>query len=301
MPAEGGPVKAISGREVGSIFQARMISRMTYRPGSQQIFDIVTVEDKRGAISRDCVVDAGAYQYFIADDGFFVWNGTNSAPIGDGRVNRWFFNKLEYTQREKIAGAVDFVNGCVHWAFPTSSSGLLDEIITYSYRDNKFTHTTISLEYLFSSAESRITLDELTDPLEIYTETFDGPAYRSGGKPQLAAFNTSHGYGLFSDPPMAAVIETGEFSGPDGRRVFVNAARPLVDITSPIITMQTAGRDQIIGQAQVFSAPVAQELDGLCPVLNDLRYMRFRVNIPAGSSWRHAMGVEVYRKATGKF
>jgi hypothetical protein len=300
MPPEGGPVVAISGREVGTIFQERMISRATYR-GLPDVFDITIAEDKRGCIARDSVVDVGAFQFFIAEDGFFVWNGTNSAPIGDSRINRYFFNRLQYSKRSKIVGAADFANGCVHWAFPISASGSLDEIITYSYRDNRFAHSIQTLEYLFSASNSNITLDELTDPLESYTESFDGPAYVQGARPRLAAFNATHNYGLFSGSPMAATLDTGEFSGPNGRRVFVNGVRPLVDITSPIITVQTIGRDQIIGQGEVFSAPVPQELDGICPVINDLRYMRFRVNIPVGASWKHAMGVEIYRKATGKF
>jgi hypothetical protein len=300
MPAEGGGVVAISGRDVGTIFQRRMISRATYR-GPPEIFDIVTVEDKRGAIARDCIVDVGAFQFYIAEDGFFIWNGTNSTPIGDARVNRYFFNQLQYSQRSKICGAVDFLNGCVMWGFPTDDSGILNEVIIYSYRENKWTHSIQTLEYLFNSAASNTTLEELTDPLETYIESFDSGFYRQGGQTHIAGFNDDHTYGLFTGLPLPATFETGENTGPDGRRVFINNVRPLIDLASPAATVQIITRDQFVGQPEQFTDFIPQELDGQCPVIADGRYVRIRVNVPIDTAWLHAMGVEVSRKAAGVF
>lgn len=300
MPTAGGEVVAINGRERGTIYQRRMISVATYR-GLPSVFDIVVAEDKRGAIARDCVVDVGAVQYFIADDGFFIFNGVNSSPIGDAKVNRYFFNRLQYTRRHRIVGAHDPEHGCVHWAFPTTSNGPCNEIITYSYRENRFTHTEIDVETIFTSALSNITVEELTDPLESYTESFDSETYRRGGRQRLAGFNSAHTYGLFDGAAMAATLETGDYSAPDGRRIFVNDARPLVDIIAPSITMRAAMRDQLIGEPIVFGDAINQEIDGRCPIINDARYMRFRVDIPANVSWQHATGVEINRRGGGSF
>lgn len=300
LPPEGGPVVAISGREYGTIFQARMISRATYR-GPPNIFDIVQVEDKHGAIARDCVVDVGPFQFFIAEDGFRYWNGTNSVAIGDAKVNSYFFGRLSYANRNRIVGAVDLDNGCVLWAFPTDVSGILNEIIIYSYRENRFAHSIQTLEYLLSSAASNITVEDLTDPVESYALSFDDPFFRSGGRTRLAAFNTNHAYGLFTGTPMASVMDTGEYSGPDGRRVLVANSRPLVDLISPVATIQPLMRDQFIGQPLVFGIVAAQEDDGTCPILADARYMRFRMSLPAGVSWKHATGVQIMRKAAGVF
>lgn len=300
MPSEGGPVIAINGREVATIYQARSISRASYR-GPPNIFDIVTVEDKRGAIARDCVVDVGAFQTFIAEDGFFIWNGVNSQPIGDTKVNRWFFNRLQYNRRSRIVGAPDFVNGCVHWAFPSATSGPCNEIITWSYRENRFSHTELDVEHLFSSALSNITAEELTEPFEDYDVSFDSEFYRVGGRQRLAGFNDAHAYGLFDGAALEATMETGEYSAPGGRRIFVDDARPIVDVPSELITMRVAKRDQFIGGSLVYSDPIAQEFDGRCPIIDDARYMRFRVEIPAAVPWQHATGVELARRAGGKF
>lgn len=300
MPAEGGPVIAINGREVATIFQARMISRATYR-GLPAVFDFAVVEDKRGALSRDCIVDIGAFQMFIAEDGFFIWNGTNATPIGDGRVNRYFFNRLEYSMRSRICGAVDFANGCVIWAFPTDSSGILTELIIYSYRENRWSHSVQTLEFLFNSAASNLSAEDLVLPAEDYDISFDDASFLSGGRSRLAAFDDAHTYGLFTGPNMAVILDTGEFSGPKNRRAFTASVRPNVDLAIPVATVQLAMRDQMIGQPIVFSDAVAQEIDGQCPILGDARFMRYRVNLPAGVAWQHATGVDVMRKATGIF
>lgn len=300
MPTAGGPVRAISGREYGTIYQERMISRATYR-GLPDVFDIATVEDKRGCIARDSIVDVGAVQFGIAEDGFFMWNGTNTSLLGTNAVNRYFFNRLQYGQRARIVGAPDLVNGCVMWAFPTDSSGLLNEMVIYSYKEDRWAHSIQTLEFLFESYKSNVLLEELTDPLETYTESFDSDIYRSGGRTSLAAFSDNHAYGLFSGAPMAATLDTAESTGPDGRRVFVNAVRPLVDLASPQATVQPIFRDQMIGEPPTYGTPIAQEIDGQCPVLSDGRYTRFRVNIPVDATWRHAIGVEVSRKISGVF
>jgi hypothetical protein len=300
MPPEGGSITAIVGRDIATIFQARMISQARY-VGLPDVFEISHVETKRGAISRDAVIDLGVFKFFIAEDGFYVWNGTNATPIGDGKVNKYFFGKLDWSMRNRISGAVDFINGCVMWAFPTDASGTLSEIIIYSYRDNKWAHSIQTLDVLFNSAKSNISLEDLTDPLESYTYSFDDPILRQGGRSELAAFNSTHSLGSFTGLPMAAIIDTGEFSGPNSRRVFTNGVRPIVDLATPEATIEVAMRDQMIGQPVIFEGPVAQEIDGICPILADARYMRFRLNLPIGASWKHAVGVEVARKAGGEF
>lgn len=299
MPSEGGPVIAITGRESGTIFQARTISRMNYE-GPPTIFSFETVEENRGAIARDAVVDLGQLVFFIADDGFFVWNGTNSTPIGDNKVNKYFFNKLNYPARSRIAAAADFNNKCIHWAFPTDDYQL-KEIITYSLKENRWSHAEMTLEWLFNSGLPSFSLDTLVGNLDTdFSVSFDDLIYRGGGHSILAAFDSAHKYGFFTGANLAVTIDTSEFSGPDGRRLDITNVRPLVDLTGRTATVQIATRDQLFGDPLVWSAAVGQELDGTCPVMADGRLARVRLNIPAGSFWLNAQGLEVWRKATGR-
>lgn len=298
MPAAGGEVIGIVGRDVGIIFQARGVSRMAYE-GLPSVFTIDTVENNRGALSRDCIVDIGPAIFYIADDGFFMYNGTNSVPIGDNKVNKYFFNRLKYQFRRRIVGAVDYVNGCIVWAFPTDISGDLTELIIFSYRENKWSHSIQTLEVLFSTGVSSTSLDDLLASLESYAASFDSAAYQSGGRPQLAAFDVNHTYGLFGGANLAATLDTGLYTGPGGRRVFVNQTRPNVDLAFPVATAQVMQRDQILGEPVSFGTAVGQEINGECPTIADARFVRFRVNLPVSAIWNHAIGIDIARKLTG--
>jgi hypothetical protein len=301
MPPEGGRVVAISGRTTMTIFQERKISFGRY-VNLPSVWDIETVEEDVGCLARDSVVSVGAYKLFIAEDGFRVWNGTNSQQIGNGKVDKYFYNRLQYSRRGRIVGAVDTINGCVVWAFPTSSDGALNELIIYSIRDNKWSHSIQTIEYLLSSAVSTTTTEDLLGFTDDYPNSYvDDPAWVAGGRRLLAAFNQLHNYGLYSGVPMQAVIDTGEFSGPNSRRVFANLARPLVDLTAPVATVQPYGRDQFEGDTLIAGTAVQQEIDGNCPILFDARYMRFRTTIPAGSNWSRFRGIEISRKSGGQF
>lgn len=299
MPVEGGAVIGITGREFGTVFQEHSISRMTY-VGLPSVFEIETAEENRGAICTNGIVDIGALVFFIAEDGFFVWNGTNTTPIGSNKVNRYFFTRLNYTERRRIVGAVDYANECIRWAFPVGAGTALTEQIIYSYKDGRWSHATITVEYLLASYFLPASLDDLHGNLDAdYPLSFDDPSYQ-GGKGVFAAFDSTHNYGSFTGAALAATLDTAEASGPNGRRVFVNAARPLVDVATNVCTMQAAMRDQLIGEGIAYSAATTQEITGECPIGADARYMRFRVNIPAAAAWSHALGVEVWRKATGR-
>lgn len=301
MPSEGGAVIAIVGRRsYANVYQSRSISRASY-VGLPTVFDIETVEHQRGALARDAVVSIGALDFFPAEDGFYIFNGINTSPIGNNKVDRYFLKQLAYSARSRMVGAVDFANSCIVWAFPTDSSGNLNELIIYSYRENRWTHSIQTLEYLFTSGVSSAVLDDLLGDLDLdYPISFDDSSYR-GGRPFLTAFNLNHNYGLFNGAAMAATIDTGEYEGPEGRRIFVNCVRPDVDMPFPTATIQVAQRDQLIGDPLNFTAAVAQEASGECPIMAEARLLRFRMSLPAGAAWRHATGVDVMRKATGKF
>jgi hypothetical protein len=102
---------------------------------------------------------------------------------------------------------------------------------------------------------------------------------------------------------MSATIDTGEFSGPNGTRVYVSNARPLVDLSSYDAVMSAITRDQLLGDPVTYGVAVAQEVNGDCPLLAEARHIRFRTLIPNDTNWRHMRGVSIERKskAGGKF
>lgn len=299
MPSEGGDVVAITGREYGTVFQERCISRMTYT-GLPNVFDIQTVEEERGAISTNSVVDIGAFVFFIAQDGFFMWNGTNTTPISDNKVTRYFFSKLNYAARDLIVGAVDLVNKCIVWAYPTGAGTTLNELLIYSYKENRFSRSNKVVEWIMNGYTLDSSLDDMTGDLEVdYPISFDSDEY-AGRRPYFAGFDATHTFGVFNGAALAATADTAVFTGPQGTRVDVNNTRPLVDVSATVATVQPISADQLIGGALVYGDITAQEITGECPVMASGRYIRFRIAIPAGAAWKHLRGIEISRKAVGR-
>lgn len=300
MPAEGGDVRGIIGREFGTIFQERMIRRMSY-VGGETIFEFETVETGRGSITGPAgIIDAGDVVYFIDEDGFYAWNGVNSIPIGDNQVNKWFFSQLNYAQRARIVGALNTVDQTVTWAFPLTGSSVLTDEIIYCYKEKRWSRAQKTVEYLMSAYDLPTSLDDLTGNLDTdYSLSFDDPSYK-GGRLRLAGFNSAHAYGTFTGSPLAAILDSSDSTSPDGSRVLVNSVRPIVDLSAAVATIQIGRRDQLIGGALTYGTAEPQENNGECSCIGEGRYVRFRMNIPAGTTWSHAAGVQVWRKALGR-
>lgn len=284
MPSEGGPVVGISGREFGTVFQTKSISRMTYI-GLPTVFKIETVEEERGALCVGGIVDVGTAIFYLANDGFFVWNGVNSTPIADNKVNRYFFSRLNYAARGRVVGSWDAENQCIRWAFPVGSSTDLTEVMIFSYKENNWTHAFDNLEYLVSQS---LVVPTTVDPTAV-------------SRPALSGFNNAHSYGPFSGPSLEAIIDTAEASAPGGSRIYVACVRPLVDVAAPVAKVKIAKREQFMGENLIYGDAIAQEDNGECAVMTDGRYMRFRMILPAAAAWQHAAGMEVWRKPTGRF
>lgn len=295
MPAEGGAVIGIAGREFGTVFQERIISRMTY-VGLPAVFEIVTVEEGRGAMSVAGIIDVGAVIFFVSEDGFFQWNGVNSKPISSNKVNRYFFGRLNYGARGRIVGALDAENECIRWAFPVGTGTVLSEQLIYSYKENRWTHALVDTDYLMSASILGTSLDDLHDNLDNdYPISFDDPRY-SRGRELLAGFDDNHNFGYFRGKALAPVLETAEATGEQGRRIWVASARPLVDATYGIASIRVGRRDQLVGEPLTYGPKVLQESNGECPVLEEARFMRFKLEVREGEAWQHAQGVEIWRK-----
>jgi hypothetical protein len=295
MPDQGGPVIAITGREYGTIYQRKIISRMTY-VGPPNVFTFEVVEQQRGAISSGAVCNAGNADFFIADDGVFVWNGAGTSPIGEGRINRWLRSRLDYSRADAIVSAYDPQNNCVRWGIPEIAQPNIVTELVYSIGQNQFTVVNTPIEALATSLTFPTPLEAMPTP-DTFGGSFDDPAY-AGGAPILAAIDTSHVYGTFSGQVLAATLTTGDYQSQSGSRSLVTGVRPLVDTGNAMVTV--GERNSAPGEPVVWGSAVSVNAIGIAPQRVDGRYLRYRLNMPAGDGWRTAVGIEVSLKTTGR-
>jgi hypothetical protein len=298
MPDDGGVVQGIVGREFGTIFQRYAISRMTY-VGPPTIFQFDVVERKRGAISMGSIIDAGLLAAYIADDGFFLWDGTSSTPIGSQRVNEYFRTRLYTGFEEKIVGSFDPLTASLSWAYPTTSDGILNERLFYSLTENRWSRSDLSGSWFMSGFDTGSTLEQLDSfgTLDSLPFSLDDPTL-FGGRARSVGFDTDGFYGPLNGDTLAATLETGDWQSAPGKRSFVNAVRPQIDADQ--VTCAVGARQQSLYDPLGYTPDSPKVLDGRCPLRSSGRFMRFRMNVPGMQTWRRTTGIEASVAGEGR-
>ena len=297
----GGWVQAILGAIGGAdaaIFCEGSVYRAQYE-GSPNIFRFDEVERARGTPAPGSVVGNGAVAAYLAEDGFYAFNGASSTPIGARKVDKWFWGKVDQNALDLVASTVDPINKLLIWAFPDGNAGrLCNNLLLWNWELNRWSHGEINLEMIFSARTEGYALeglDGVSASLDALPYSLDSRLW-TGGRLALSAFSTSHKMGFFTGDTLAATITTGEFDG-DGRRVFVTGVRPLIDGGSP--TVSIGGRESL-AESVIYGAATAQGVDGVCSQRVSARYARAQLQTQAGASWTHAQGVEPAFRLEGR-
>lgn len=298
--ATGHRVMAITGAVGGAdgmILCESAIWRVQYE-GPPTILGFYEVERAKGCIARRSVVNTGALVFYLGEDGFYRSNGAVSEPIGNERVDRWFFSRVDKAKLELVSAAVDVFNKVVVWAFPSvGGNGVPDTLLVYNWAVNRWSWASAECELVFGSYSPGYTLEDLNalGPLDGLPWSLDSAAW-VGGRLLLSAFDHSHTFANFAGPNMPAVLDTKERSL-GGGRVFVRGVRPLVE--GAAATASLLHRSDLVAAPTVIG-PRTLGITGVCPFRLDTRYARVRVEIAAGSDWTHATGVEIDAEARGR-
>ena len=122
----------------GAVFFERGVQRMIYQ-GPPAIFGFYPAEGVRGCNASNSIVQVGPVVYYLGEDGFYVFDGTSSQPIGAQRVDKWFFGNVDQTHIDKVIGAVDAINKIVFWVYPSigSTDGVCDQVLLYNWAINR--------------------------------------------------------------------------------------------------------------------------------------------------------------------
>lgn len=294
----GGPVQKIVGGEYGVVVQRRAIVRMSYE-GSPTVFRFDEVDRNRGAISAGAVTSLGSVVFFIADDGFYAFDGSTSTPIGKGKVDATFLADLDPAHLDRISATVDPINAVVFWAYPGAgnNNGTPNKLIIFDWPSGKWARAEIETEYLFrgiAAGYSLEGLDSISGSLDALPASLDDPLWK-GGALLPAAFTSAHLLAYFTGEPMDATVETGEVQMFEGKRAFVRALRPFVGGTGTI-TIRIGSRDR---QTDPVSWGPGTGLNALgnAEMRASARYQRARVVISGG--FDHAIGIDAEVRPEG--
>jgi hypothetical protein len=213
-----GWVKQIVGGEYGVIFQERAITRMDYI-GSPSVFQMSKIESNRGTQAPGSVVKVGNFIAYLGLDGFYIFDGNQSAPIGTNKIDKTFYADLDSSYFDRICSAVDSSKQIIYWAYPNADAidGNPNRILCYNYSPNatkrwSLIDSGIDIEALFTSFSEGYTLDSLdaiSTSIDALEFSLDSRVW-TGDDLLLSAFNSTHKLANFTGSALTATIETQE-------------------------------------------------------------------------------------------
>ena len=304
--SHGSVMAIVSGESYAVIFMERAIYRMDY-VGTPLIFQFSKVADNIGAFISKSVVSFGSDIFFLAQDGFYKLSGGDTlVPIGNGRVDNYFFNDLS-SDLDGVSSAIDPNNSVAVWSYRGSgadgTNDINNKLLIYNYSVDKWaTGSGLDVQFISSgSQEAFDTLEKLDvlGDLDSLPKTLDS-YYYSSGVYGLAGFNSDKKFGKFLGGSLPATIDTTEFQGAKDSRSAITNVRPIVDAKtsqSVVVTVTPITRNTQTETITVGS-PVSIQSSGDCPMRSSSRYHRIRVKTTG--NFLTMSGVDVTAKPTGK-
>lgn len=288
------------GGEQGAIFQERGIIRLNYMGSSGPPFAFDEVEGGRGVCGPNAWSPWGKIAFCAAEDGFYTFDGLAAASIGANRVDRYFSNRLNYGYRHKVWSAIDAKRKCWMVAFPTEGAVFPNEVLIYSWADDKWTHDEFDSQFGFEIHREPVDADDEAGLIELFgTANADDPAFAnvSADSPlfretrkEWAVVDGDRKLCQFTGPNREANLSTATYDVA-GRKTFMTELWPITDAPYGDVTGQVATRLRRLDESETVSPASQMNIEGFCPVYAEGRYVRGIVNIGAGSNWSEATGV----------
>ena len=290
---DGGIVRGVAGGDQsGVIFQDQAIRRMSYVPGSPIIFQIDRITQDKGLYAPYSIIRAGERILFYAGQGFHkIEPGGVPEPIGREKVDRTFLADLDKGNLQLFMGAADPRSTRVYWAYKSVSgaSGAYDKLLGYDFLLDRFFPVLSTGEYLLGMSQTGLTLenlDSISASLDALTLSLD--AYATAVQPEIAQFSRAHVLGFFRGDNLEATMESAE-QGTDDNRITIRGFRPITDAAT--LFGAVSFRDTPQASATAGAEVPVNARTGRCDVRRDTRYSRFKVRIPAATSWTFCAGV----------
>lgn len=285
----GGPIQKIVPGEYAVIFQESSIWRMDYA-GPPTIFRFDEVERGRGTLTPNAVTWYGNNIFYWGNDGFYVFNGEQSTPIGSEKVDRYIRGRYDSARANEFYGGIDRRNNLVLWTYPLLQGGT--ELIIFNIATGKWSRSDIQASIFTEYADGGFSLDDLDSlfaDIDSASIEVDSPDYQ-GGLITMGAFNSSFRLSNFTGAAKEGIIETGEYNAGGGRKTFVQNARPLIEgggtYTVALGSRAKQTDDITFGDYKSISSI------GECLFHRTTRFPRFRIKLEGG--FTHAAGVEVF-------
>ena len=283
---DGGSVVGVTGGEFGLVFLDRAIHRMSY-VGSPLVFQFDNISRNLGCYEANSIIQYGGTSFFLASDGFYACDGQQVIPIGNEKVNRYFYSDVEEGLLNSMSVAVDPFRKLIVWSYASTSSAVPNKLLIFNFQTNKWSSGTTSVSRVASSASPAFTLDglDIFGTLEQISSSFDDRVWL-GGKMQFSGVRNAKII-TFSGAPMTATIETGDIEVP-GTTSAITMAKPIVDNGSANVALFSR---RLLNQQVDFGAQLVADSENRVSIRGVGRYHRLQLT-PTGS-WTSVVGTDI--------
>jgi hypothetical protein len=135
MPLRGGPGNSPS----GLFWSADSLIRASY-VGGTAVFQFDTISTQSSILSSSSVIEYDGIFYWIGTDRFLMFNGVVREIENNINLN-FFFDNLNYEQRQKVFAVKVPRFGEIWWCFPFGDSTEPNHAICYNVRENTWYDT----------------------------------------------------------------------------------------------------------------------------------------------------------------
>lgn len=283
---DGGSVVGVTGGEFGLVFMDRAIHRMSY-VGSPLVFQFDNISRNLGCYEANSIIQYGGTSFFLGDDGFYACDGQNVIPIGNEKVNRFFFDRVDEGTLYLMSAAVDPTKKLIIWAYASNSSATPDSLLIYNYQTQRWTSGTTTVDRVASTSTPAVTLEgmDVYGNLDTIMTSFDSRLWL-GGKLQLAGVDGAR-IVTFTGANATAYLETGDIEIP-GSTSAITMVKPIVDDGSGSVALLSR---RLLSESTVFGNQTAANGENRVAVRGVGRYHRLQLT-PTGS-WTSAVGMDI--------
>ena len=295
---------AVGGAD-GAVFMRNSIYRVQYE-GSPVVFSFTEVERGRGTLAGKSVVNVGPFAFYLAEDGFYAFDGTQSSAVGNQQVDKYFFNDLDFNYIHRITAVASPIDKIVAWSYPgqNNTDGRPNKLLIYNWEIQRWSRADVEVELLFNDTSVGYTMEQIDSfgNMDTLTTSLDD-RFWVGGFDLWSAFDSSKKLATFTGLPLEATVTTTEFGGMElfqlpNERLYVNGIRPHIDGGTVTVTLNY--RDSPGGTLST-DGPNSVDANGLAHFTRSCRYARAAVTIAAGGTWTHALGVDIDADKDGEF
>lgn len=295
LPGDGALIQGMTGGDYAAIFTINSIWRGTY-VGSPIVFRFDEVAPGIGCPVPGSIARFQALNYFWSGNGFYVFDGNQAVPIGNEKVDAFFYGDFSSSYKYNVSAVIDPVNKLYIISYPSvnSATGLCDRILLINFTNGRWARVEQSLEFIYTALSLGYTLeglDAVSSSIDALAFSLDSSVW-AGGDPSLSGFASNHRGLAFSGMTYKdAQLITGELQLIPNKRAFVRAIRPLIQGNSSTSIIVNIGKRDRQTDAITWTADSTINSNGVCPVRANARYHRLKMRVTGG--FEKAMGFDI--------